>query len=85
MFPLPTLSAVQDLDLETSGGSDFNGKQLSIVNARVRSSGASDAWIYATGEVDVEASGASDVHIEASERCVRVRYRVDGKLHKAVW
>ncbi len=28
--------------------------------------------------------GASDVHIEAAERCVRIRYRVDGRLHKAL-
>jgi type IV pilus assembly protein PilB len=28
--------------------------------------------------------GASDVHVEAAERCLRVRYRVDGRLHKAL-
>jgi type IV pilus assembly protein PilB len=28
--------------------------------------------------------GASDIHIEPSERCVRVRYRVDGRLQKAI-
>ncbi|HID75271.1 MAG TPA: type II/IV secretion system protein [Planctomycetaceae bacterium] len=28
--------------------------------------------------------GASDIHIEAAERCLRVRYRIDGKLHKAL-
>jgi len=28
--------------------------------------------------------GASDVHIEPAERCMRVRYRVDGRLHKAL-
>jgi type IV pilus assembly protein PilB len=28
--------------------------------------------------------GASDIHIEPAERCMRVRYRVDGKLHKAL-
>jgi len=28
--------------------------------------------------------GASDVHIEPSERCMRVRYRIDGRLHKAL-
>lgn len=28
--------------------------------------------------------GASDIHIEPAERCVRVRYRVDGRLHKAL-
>ena len=26
--------------------------------------------------------GASDIHIEPAERCLRVRYRVDGRLHK---
>jgi type IV pilus assembly protein PilB len=28
--------------------------------------------------------GASDIHVEAAERCLRVRYRVDGRLHKAL-
>ena len=28
--------------------------------------------------------GASDIHIEPAERCMRVRYRVDGRLHKAL-
>jgi type IV pilus assembly protein PilB len=28
--------------------------------------------------------GASDIHIEPAERCMRVRYRIDGKLYKAL-
>ncbi len=28
--------------------------------------------------------GASDIHIEAAERCVRVRYRIDGRLYKSL-
>ena len=28
--------------------------------------------------------GASDVHIEPAERCLRVRYRIDGKLYKSL-
>lgn len=28
--------------------------------------------------------GASDIHIEPSERCMRVRYRIDGCLHKSL-
>jgi len=28
--------------------------------------------------------GASDIHIEPAEHCVRVRYRIDGKLYKAL-
>ena len=28
--------------------------------------------------------GASDVHVEAAERCLRVRYRIDGRLHKSL-
>ncbi len=28
--------------------------------------------------------GASDIHIEPSERCMRVRYRIDGRLHKSL-
>ncbi|MCE9543941.1 MAG: Flp pilus assembly complex ATPase component TadA [Planctomycetia bacterium] len=28
--------------------------------------------------------GASDIHIEAAERCMRIRYRIDGKLYKSL-
>jgi type IV pilus assembly protein PilB len=28
--------------------------------------------------------GASDIHIEPAERCLRVRYRIDGKLYKSL-
>jgi len=28
--------------------------------------------------------GASDIHIEPGDRCLRVRYRIDGRLHKAL-
>ena len=28
--------------------------------------------------------GASDIHVEPSERSMRVRYRIDGRLHKAL-
>ena len=28
--------------------------------------------------------GASDIHVEPAERCVRVRYRIDGKLYKSL-
>jgi type IV pilus assembly protein PilB len=28
--------------------------------------------------------GASDIHIEPAEKCVRIRYRLDGRLHKAL-
>jgi len=28
--------------------------------------------------------GASDIHVEPAERCLRLRYRVDGRLHKAL-
>ena len=28
--------------------------------------------------------GASDIHIEGAERCVRVRYRIDGRLYKSL-
>ena len=28
--------------------------------------------------------GASDIHIEPAERCLRVRYRIDGRLYKAL-
>jgi type IV pilus assembly protein PilB len=28
--------------------------------------------------------GASDIHIEPAERCMRVRFRIDGRLHKSL-
>jgi type IV pilus assembly protein PilB len=28
--------------------------------------------------------GASDIHIEPAERCMRIRFRIDGRLHKSL-
>lgn len=50
------------LIVEASGGSDFTGKGLKTENCKLRVSGGSDASIHVTGELSMEARGASDIH-----------------------
>lgn len=50
------------LVVEAFGGSDFEGKGLKAENGKLKVSGGSDAYIHVTGELSMEASGASDIH-----------------------
>ena len=58
----------QKLELNASGGSDFKGKDLEVTNARINTSGASDARIHVTGEVEMIASGASDIYCSGNPK-----------------
>ena len=47
--------------IEISGASDFNAEFLEFTNLVIDLSGASDAKVFATGELEIDASGASSV------------------------
>lgn len=72
---------VNTLSIEASGGSDFNGKQLEAVNCKVHASGASDAWVHATGEIEMEASGASDIHHTGNAKVVSSKSSGASDIH----
>ena len=51
-----------DLTIDISGSSDLDLAELPAVNARMAASGSSSAVVNASGRLDVEASGASDIY-----------------------
>ena len=54
--------AATDIDIEASGASHFKLSDLSVVDAEVNLSGASDATINASGRLDGNLSGASKLN-----------------------
>lgn len=51
-----------DLTIDISGSSNLDLAELPAVNARVSASGSSSAVVNASGRLDVEATGASDIY-----------------------
>jgi hypothetical protein len=51
-----------DMTIDISGSSDLDMAELPAVDARVSASGSSSAIVNASGRLDVDASGASDVY-----------------------
>jgi hypothetical protein len=61
---------VEKLYLNASGGSDFDGRDVQVNYAKVRASGGSDSYIHVNKEVDIEASGASDVYLYGDAKII---------------
>lgn len=61
---------VENLFIDASSGSDIKARDLEAINGRLQLSGGSDAWVHVTGELEMEASGASDITYSGSPRIV---------------
>ena len=61
---------------------DFEGKELDIKKAIVRSSGGSDASIRVSQELDIEASGASDVYLYGNPKIVNKKVSGASDFHR---
>lgn len=72
---------VNTLTVEASGGSDFKGKALQAVKCKIQASGGSDVWVHASGEIEIEASGASDVHFTGGAKIVSSRASGGSDIH----
>jgi len=57
---------VQNLKVTASGGSDLHGFDLTADNCRISASGGSDARITVNKELNVDASGGSDIYYKGS-------------------
>jgi hypothetical protein len=55
-----------DLVISATGGSDFLGKEFSADHVSANATGGSDVYITVNKELDVRASGGSDVHYSGS-------------------
>ena len=69
-----SLSGEADLFVaEASGGSDINARKLLVRKCTLHVSGGSDAHIHVEGELEVEASSASDVYIKGNPQILSQR------------
>ncbi|MCB9264416.1 MAG: DUF2807 domain-containing protein [Lewinellaceae bacterium] len=71
----------EKLVVKASGGSDFDGKKLEVINGSIHTSGASDVWVYATGEIEMEASGASDIHFKGGAKVISSKSSGGSDIH----
>ncbi len=69
------------LVVESSGGSDLKAYKLTAKRCKVRTSGGSDAYINATEELDISASGASDVHVKGGAKIVSQKVSGSSDVH----
>lgn len=58
----------QSLTVRVSGASELNAKDFVCVDATVKGSGASELEIHATGDLEVSASGATDIDVYGSPK-----------------
>lgn len=63
--------SAKDLSADLSGASSLDGFNLKTENARVEASGASKANVSATGDLDVDASGASQINYQGEPRNIK--------------
>lgn len=77
-----TMSGGSDIDLKgtantlevrASGGSDLSAGKLEVKSCNITTSGASDASIYVTGDLNMTASGGSDINYAGNPNIVRSR------------
>lgn len=69
------------MSVKSSGGSDFNAKKLEVSSCKIQTSGASDAWVFVTGEIEIEASGASDVHHKGGAKVISSKASGGADIH----
>lgn len=62
---------VAELTVDLSGASRLDAENLKAENAKVEASGASNAIVFATNEVEAEASGASCIRYAGTPKNVR--------------
>ncbi len=66
---------------KASGGSDIKAKELTAKKCEVKTSGGSDAWVHVTEEIEMEASGASDIHYSGNPRVLYQRSSGASDIH----
>lgn len=85
-----TLSGGSDADLkgtvnvlkaQTSGGSDLKAKYLEIRKCELYASGGSDAYVWVKDQLEMEASGASDIYYRGQPNITRQRASGASDIH----
>lgn len=65
--------AVKQFEVKAQGGSDIEAKKLKVQDCKLRLSGASDAVVTVNGNLDMEASGSSDIRYYGGASVVHSR------------
>lgn len=73
--------SVDRLLAKASGGSDLKAKELTVKKCELKTSGGSDAWVYVTEEIEMEASGASDIHYSGRPKVLYQRSSGASDIH----
>lgn len=73
--------SVNELKAQTSGGSDLKAKNLEIQKCELYASGGSDAYVWVAEELEMEASGASDIYYRGKPNITRQRASGASDIH----
>jgi hypothetical protein len=71
-----------ECSLNVSGGSDFKGSDFRVTNCKIVASGGSDVYVFVSGTLDAEASGACDVYYSGSPIKVTKRASGGSEIHQ---
>lgn len=72
---------VDHLEVLATGGSDLSAKGLKVANCKLRVSGGSDAVVNVSGELDMEATGASDIYYTGGPSVVHSKATGASDIH----
>lgn len=72
---------VKQLEAQTSGGSDLKAKDLEIRKGKIYASGGSDAYVWVKDELEMEASGASDIYYKGQPNITHQRASGASDIH----
>ncbi|MCB0633371.1 MAG: head GIN domain-containing protein [Saprospiraceae bacterium] len=73
--------SVNELKAQTSGGSDLKAKDLEIKKCKLYASGGSDAYVWVKEELEMEASGASDIYYRGKPNITHQRASGASDIH----
>jgi len=77
-----SLSGSSDyFEVEASGGSDVEAKSFQVKNCKLNVSGGSDAKVHVTGELWMNASGASDIYYSGNPKITYQKATSGSDIH----
>lgn len=66
---------------EANGGSDIEAKNLEVNKCTIKARGGSDARVHVTGELDIEAQGASDIYYSGNPKVLSSKASGGSDIH----
>ncbi len=72
---------VKNMEVIASGGSDVHARDLEVENCTIEASGGSDTKITVNGDLEVSATGASDVYVYGNPKIITKRSSGASDIH----